>query len=71
VARLLDSMREAGAEQQAAELTERLPEAGLFQVFVQQAGRQDRFRFGRGADGSPSEPWAEKIWTYAAGPSNT
>jgi hypothetical protein len=57
VTQLLRELRTAGAEQQAAELTERLPEAGLFQVFVQQEGRQDRFRFSREADGSPSEPW--------------
>jgi hypothetical protein len=57
VARLLVSLREAGAEQQAAALAERLPGAGMFELFLEQESRQDRFRFGREADGSPAEPW--------------
>ena len=55
---LLDGLREAGAEQQATALTGRLPGAGLFELFLKQEGRQDRFRFGREADGSPAGPWA-------------
>ena len=51
----LDSLREAGAEQQAAALAERLPEVGMFELFREQ-GRQDQFRFGREADGSPAGP---------------
>ncbi len=57
VAVLLDSLREAGAEQQAAALAERLPGAGMFELFREQGSLQDRFRFGREADGSPAGPW--------------
>ena len=57
VARLLASLREAGAEQQAAALADRLPGAGMFELFRKQESRQDRFRYGREADGSPAEPW--------------
>jgi hypothetical protein len=57
VTRLLDILRRAGAEQQAAALAERLPGAGLFELFRKQEDRQDRFRFGREADGSPAGPW--------------
>jgi hypothetical protein len=59
VARLLDRLRVAGAEQQASTLAERLPGAGLFKLFHEQEDRQDRFRFGREADGSPAGPW---VW---------
>ena len=57
VAALLDSLREAGAQEQVSALASRLPGAGMFELFLQQQGRQDRFRLGREADGSPSEPW--------------
>jgi hypothetical protein len=57
VARLLDRLREAGAEQQAATLAGRLPGAGLFELFRKQEDRNDQFRFGREADGSPAGPW--------------
>jgi hypothetical protein len=57
VAALLDSLREAGAEQQAAALAERLPGEGMFELFRKQEDRQDRFWFGREADGSPAGPW--------------
>jgi hypothetical protein len=57
VAFLLDRLREAGAQEQAAALAERLPEAGLFELFREQESPQDRFRFGREADGSPAGPW--------------
>jgi hypothetical protein len=57
VARLLDSLRAAGAGQQADTLAERLPGAGMFELFRKQEGRHDRFRFGRDADGSPARPW--------------
>ena len=92
VARLLDSLREAGAQEQATALAEprrrprrprrpgrrgqaagqpagggragaghragrRLPGAGMFELFREQEDRQDRFRFGREADGSPAGPW--------------
>jgi hypothetical protein len=57
VARLLKKLRAAGAEEHATALAERLPAAGMFELFREQGGRQDRFRFGREADGSPAEPW--------------
>jgi hypothetical protein len=55
-ARLLDSLREAGAQEQVSVLVERLPGAGMFKLFSGQEDRQDRFRFGREADGSPAGP---------------
>ena len=57
VAWRLGKLREAGAHEQAAALAERLPAAGMFELFRKQEGRQDRFRFGREADGSPAGPW--------------
>jgi len=45
--------------------------AAMFELFRRQEGRQDRFRFGREADGSPAKPWAGMIWTDAAGLSHT
>ena len=57
VARLLHSLREAGAQHQAAALVARMPRAGMFELFREQEDRQDRFRFGRRADGSPAGPW--------------
>jgi len=57
VAELLGMLREAGAEQQANVLADRLPGAGMFELFREQPGRQDRFRFGREADGSPARAW--------------
>jgi hypothetical protein len=57
VARLLDSLRAAGADDQAAALTGRLPAAGMFWLFLEQQSHEDQFRFGRQADGSPAAPW--------------
>ena len=59
VARLLYSLRQAGADAQATALTERLPGAGMFrlQLFLMGERHRDRFRFGREANGSPAEPW--------------
>ncbi len=57
VALLLASLREAGAQDQATALVGRLPTAGMFELFRQQEDYQDRFRFGREADGTPAEPW--------------
>ena len=59
---LMNSLREAGAEDLVTVLIDRLPGAGMFELFRQQDGRQDRFRFGREADGSPASPWGWKIW---------
>ena len=56
VARLLDSLREAGAGDQAATLVSRLPSAGMFRLFLEQKGLADQFRFGREADGTPAAP---------------
>jgi hypothetical protein len=53
---IVDSLREAGAEQQATALAEQLPGAGLSGLLREQEDRQDRFRFGREADGSPAGP---------------
>ena len=58
VASLLASLRKAGAQEQAITLADRLPGAGMFELFREQEGRQDQFRFGREADGSPARPWA-------------
>ena len=57
VASLLDSLREAGAHEQAAALAGRLPAAGMFELFLEQKGPADQFRFGREADGTPAAPW--------------
>jgi hypothetical protein len=58
---LLEALREAGGSAQAAELVERLPRAGMFHLFYEQeGGGEDKFRFGREADGRPAKPWA---WT--------
>ena len=54
---LLNRLRKAGAAEQAAALASRLAEAGMFRLFLEQQDGQDRFWFGRQADGSPSEPW--------------
>ena len=57
VIRLLESLRAVGAQEQVTELADRLPEAGLFELFRAQHDHQNRFRYGREADGSPAEPW--------------
>jgi hypothetical protein len=57
VSLLLGSLRAAGAHQQAAALTGRLPAAGRFDLFLEQEGPADHFRFGREADGTPAAPW--------------
>ena len=53
----LGELREAGAAEQAAALASRLPGAGMFELFREHEDRQDRFRFGREADGSPAGRW--------------
>jgi hypothetical protein len=58
VAVLLGSLRAAGAHDQADALANRLPGAGMFELFLEQQGRQDQYRFGRNADGNPAEPWS-------------
>jgi hypothetical protein len=54
--RLLERLQEVGAHEQASILTDRLPGEGAFDVWLAE-GHQERFRFGREADGSPAEPW--------------
>ena len=54
---LLGSLRAAGAHDQAAALTDRLPAAGMFGLFLEQQGHEDQFRFGLQADGSAAAPW--------------
>ena len=55
---LLDVLREAGAEKQATALSDRLQAEGMFWLFRELLDRQNRFRFGREADGSAAEPWS-------------
>ena len=57
VASLLDSLRQAGAHEQAAALTDRLPAAGEFRLFLKEKGLADQFRFGGEVDGTPAAPW--------------
>jgi hypothetical protein len=57
VARLLVRLQAPGTQNQADALAGRLPAAGLFGFIVEQPGGADQFRFGREADGRPSEPW--------------
>jgi hypothetical protein len=60
VAWLLRALRQARAQAQAARLIQRLPAAGMFQLFCEQEGHEKQFRFGREPDGRPAAPWA---WT--------
>jgi hypothetical protein len=57
VAWLLGTLRAAGAHEQAATLVARLPALGLFELFIEQEGSADQFRFGSEADGTPAAPW--------------
>jgi hypothetical protein len=66
VASLLDRLREAGAHEQAAALTARWSATGMFELFLEQKGAADQFRFGREADGTPAAPWAGKTWRFGA-----
>jgi hypothetical protein len=54
---LLDELRKAGVGEQAKLLVCRLPEGGLFDLFLSQDQRQDLYRFGREQDGTPAPPW--------------
>jgi hypothetical protein len=60
VAYLLVALGEAVAQVQAAELIERLPAAGMFQLFLRQQGRRDKHWSGREANDRPAKPWT---WT--------
>jgi hypothetical protein len=68
VARLLGSLREAGADEQAAALASRLPMAGMFGLYLEQEASADQFRFGREADGTPAARWGWEdldLWVRA------
>ena len=54
---LLDSLRRAGAREQAAALADRPPAADVFELFIEQNGPADQFRFGREADGTQAASW--------------
>jgi hypothetical protein len=66
VASLLDRLREAGAHEQAAALTARLPAAGMSGLFLEQKGAADQSV----PDGRPTAPrprhGAGKTWRFAA-----
>jgi hypothetical protein len=51
---MLDSMRQVGATEPVTALLDRLPQAGMFELFRNQQDRQGRFRSGRKADDSPA-----------------
>ena len=53
LASLLDSLREAGAHEQAAALADRLPAAGMFGLFLKQKGLADRVPFRTGGRRHP------------------
>jgi hypothetical protein len=58
VAMLLHALREAGMRNQADVLIDRLPAAGLFDLYCEQEeGRAQRFWFGRDANGHPAAVW--------------
>ncbi len=54
---LLATLREAGAEDLARTLIDRLPAEGRFGLFRQQLGNETRFRFGREVDGTAANAW--------------
>jgi hypothetical protein len=68
VASLLDRLREAGAHEQAAAQTARLPATGMFGLFPEQKGAADQFRSGREADGTRPRHGAGKTWTHGLFP---
>ena len=57
VAILLGALREAGAGEQAAALTCRLPAVGMFNLFLGYQTSGNQFRFGLEADGAQAAPW--------------
>ena len=64
VPNLLSSLRQAGVNEQVTALTDRLPTADMFALFVKYSGREAQFRFGQEADGNPAAPWTRTTWTY-------
>jgi hypothetical protein len=68
---LLDELWAMGAGEQADALADRLPGAGMFELFRGQEDRQNRFRFGREGDGTPAAPWGWEdldLWLVALVP---
>jgi hypothetical protein len=65
------SLREAGAEEQATALAQRLPGASMFELFREQESRQDRLRSAGRLTAAQLNHRAGKIWTDAAGFSST
>jgi hypothetical protein len=55
--RLLGGLQEVGATDQVTALSERLPAAGLFDLFMHIGDHKVRFRFGREADTTAAAPW--------------
>jgi hypothetical protein len=63
IAEVLESMRRTGAADQVALLSERLPAAGLFQLFLLTRGRKTEFRYGSNPDLTPARPWKwDDLW---------
>ncbi|MFH8500536.1 hypothetical protein [Streptomyces coeruleorubidus] len=57
VARLLENLKRAGADEQNAALAARLPAAGRFDQFIEVSDRRKQFRLGREPDGSAATSW--------------
>ena len=55
---LLHALQNVGAHEHTEVLMNRLPGAGLFELFCEDESRKERFRFGRQADGTPAGHWA-------------
>lgn len=54
---LVSALREIRAEEDAAELAGRLAAQGQFSSFLRLVKNEERYRFGREPDGSPTPPW--------------
>ena len=57
VAELLDELLECRAAEQRNTLIERLPGAGMIDLFFEHRGHEQMYRFGREAHGEPAVPW--------------
>jgi hypothetical protein len=60
---LLHTLVRTGAIRQAATLTERLPAAGHFPLFIEVADHRTRFRFGREPDNTSARRWSGMTWS--------
>jgi len=54
--RLLERLQKIGAHEQASILANRLRDEGSFDIWLSEC-HQERFHFGREADGGPAKPW--------------